>query len=73
MLRGRRLIILTRGGQRLGKNCCDDNVSGGGFWPYVTPGRAQDIPKKWPKGCAKMCILVYYWEPVKNVLADFAR
>ena len=37
MLRGRRLIILTRGGQRLGKNYCDDNESGGGFLPYVTP------------------------------------
>ena len=49
MLRGRRLIILTRGGQRLGKNYCDDNDGGGVFWPYVTPVRAQVLPKNGPK------------------------
>ena len=58
MLRGRRLIILTRGGQRPGKNYCDDNDSGGGFWPYVTPGRVQVVPKNGPK-VAPRCVYLF--------------
>ena len=56
MLRGRRLIILTRGGQRLGKNYCDDDDSGGGFLAiYVTPGRAQVLHKNGQKD-APRCV-----------------